>query len=359
MKTALYERHLRLGAKIVSFADWEMPLQYQGILLEHQTVRQKVGLFDVSHMGRIWVRGQDAESLLDYLSTNVIKNKPPFHATYTTWCDVSGKCIDDLIIYRVSSEVFFIVVNASNREKDLKHLLKYAKEKNVLIEDCYEDGGIIALQGPSSFPLLYSLFPSLEQLQPMEFSILPFLNEDLFIARTGYTGAGGFEFYGNNDQISVLWDGLMEQGELYGIQPIGLGARDTLRLEMGFALYGHELSEIISPIESVASWAIKWDKEDFLGKSALKDLDNNPLNRYAYGVFLHGDGIPRQDYLVYKDGHQIGKVTSGSYSPSLQKGIALILVQEKLTTGQTIEIQIRQNRCPAEVVPLPFVRKAK
>lgn len=357
MKTALYERHVALGAKIISFVGWEMPIQYKGILAEHQAVRETIGLFDVSHMGRIHIQGPDAEKLLDFLSTNRIKGKVSGSATYTVWCDLQGKSVDDTIVYKIDDSHFFMIANASNRDKDLIHLKTQAQLQNadVKIDDMFNQSGILALQGPASFSLLASLVPEIVSLQPMRFLSLD--NGTFFISRTGYTGSGGFELYGSADKIVEWWDCLMEKGKEYKIQPIGLGARDTLRLEMGFALYGHELSDTIAPSESVSAWTIKWDKASFFGKEALEKLENQATKRSPYGIRLLDKGIARQGCSVLKDGLIIGEVTSGSFSPTLGESIGLILVQTPLDVGENIQIQIRQNLCHAQVVELPFVRK--
>jgi aminomethyltransferase len=358
MQTALYSRHLQLNAKMVDFAGWLMPIYYKGILLEHQTVRERVGIFDVSHMGKIEIFGPDAELFLNYLSTNYIVDKDSYTATYTVWCDSSGKAIDDVIVYRQSLTSFFVVVNASNRQKDLNHLRHLAINFKVAIQPQFEDCGMIALQGPLAIDLIDALFPSVKHLKPMTWIEIREY-KSLIISRTGYTGAGGFEFYGSNQEIVVLWDQLLEAGNHLGIEPIGLGARDTLRLEMGFALYGHEISEKIAPIESVSAWSVKWNKGDFLGKNALKELEQSSQKRFAYGVKLKEPGIAREGYPVFKDQKQIGVVTSGSMSPTLNEAIALILVNQSLEMGALVNIQIRQTQCLAEIVSLPFIRKNK
>jgi aminomethyltransferase len=358
MKTVLYDRHLALGAKMVSFADWEMPVHYQGILAEHKAVRQSVGIFDVSHMGRIKVSGRDAESLLDFLSTNHITGKASGSATYTVWCHGHGGSVDDVIVYKEDDCHFFVITNAANRHKDLSHLEMQARlnEYEVEIQEVFHHSGIISLQGPSALPLLVSLVPEVEFLKPMRF--LSFNGkEQVIISRTGYTGAGGFEFYGSADQIVEWWDILLDKGQTYGIQPVGLGARDTLRLEMGFALYGHELSDTIAPNESVSAWTVKWDKSHFLGKEALLKIQQSPAKRWPYGVRLLERGIARQGCPVLKEGIVIGEVTSGSFSPTTGDGIALILVGSSLKIGEQVALQIRQTLCHAQVVEIPFVRK--
>lgn len=354
MKTALFEEHCALGAKIVDFCGWQMPLQYQGVIHEHQAVRTHVGIFDVSHMGRILIEGLEAEALLDYLSTNRIAGKKDGTATYTVWCSESGACIDDLIVYRESQTEFFVVVNAANREKDLAHLLHYSTGRDVNIYDRYHEDGILAVQGPSALELVSKLFPEASKLKPMRFISLPYKGEDIVVSCTGYTGAGGVEIYAPNSVIVDLWQTLLDKGYPYGIAPVGLGARDTLRLEMGYALYGHEISDAITPIESVAAWAVNWDKPDFLGKQALEALRASHQAKHEYGVVLVGKGIAREGYPVFQNDEQIGRVTSGTYSPTLNRPIAIVLVEKNLKEGDIVEIPIRQNRYPAQIVKLPF-----
>jgi aminomethyltransferase len=352
MKTALYQRHVDLGAKIVDFSGWEMPLQYEGVLVEHRAVREVCGLFDVSHMGRIDIKGIDAEKLMDFASTNRIVGKDEGSATYTVWCRHDGGSVDDAIVYRQGPADFFVIVNASNREKDLNHLNSLAQSSGfeTKIQDRYAGMGILALQGPSATALLTSFLPEVKELKPMHFLHMP---TGLIITRTGYTGAGGFELIGENKQIIEWWDRLINEG----VKPVGLAARDTLRLEMGFALYGHELEESIAPSESVSAWTIKRKDRDFLGKNALEKLERNPMKRHAYGVRCIERGIPRQGTPVLKDGKVIGQATSGSFSPTLNTGIALVLVQEPLQAGEKVSLQIRQMLCQTQVVELPFVRR--
>jgi aminomethyltransferase len=355
MRTILYDRHIILGAKAIPFGDWEMPVSYKGIVVEHKTVREKVGLFDVSHMGRILIEGPDAESFLDFLSTNQVAGKKDGTATYTVWCNEQGGSVDDLMIYREAQDRFFVVVNASNREKDLQHLLLHTKKWNVSIQPLFEDQGILALQGPLAELLLSEFFPDIQAIKPMRFLIVS--NNELMIARTGYTGAGGFELFASSAHIVNWWDRLLEEGQKMGIEPIGLGARDTLRLEMGFALYGHELSESIAPTESVSAWTVKWQKRDFLGKSSLEKLEKSLHKRNAYGIQLLDKGIAREGFSVYKERKRIGQVTSGSFSPTLNRAIALILVEGSLKEGDLVDVEIRQKQCQARVSQLPFVRK--
>lgn len=354
MKTILADEHAKLGAKIIDFSGWLMPVSYKGIIAEHLAVRQKAGIFDVSHMGRISIQGPEAEQFLDFLSTNAIAQKKDNTATYTVFCNEEGGCIDDVIVYRFSAQNYFIVANASNREKDLAHLKKYASSFKVEIQPLFHEEGILAVQGPAVAPILTPLFPEAADLKPMHFSNVQYKGHALILSRTGYTGAGGFELYAKNPLILQLWKELIEKG----IEPCGLGARDTLRLEMGYALYGHEINEDIAPTESVSAWTVKWDR-DFLGKKALEKLENSLTKRAEYGILLQGNGIAREGYPVFKNDVPIGKITSGTHSPTLNKAIAIALVKGKLQIGESVDVQIRQNLCQATVVPLPFYKKEK
>lgn len=353
MRTALYSRHIALGAKIVDFSGWEMPLQYQGIIQEHHLVRQKVGMFDVSHMGRAIISGPDAAKLLDKLCVSHMTGRNDGTATYTVWCSETGGCLDDLIIYQIQANEFFAVFNAGNRQKDLQHLQHHARGYDVVIKDRFQEDGILAIQGPLAIGVVARQFPEVQTLKQMHVIALP----GMFISRTGYTGAGGVEIYAANEMIVHLWDLFMNEGQQDGIQPIGLGARDTLRLEMGYALYGHELSEAIAPTESVAAWTVKEDKADFLGKSALRQLRLSLKKRMQYGVILKDKGIAREGYEVYQHGIFIGKVTSGTFSPSLNQAIAIVLVNHPLEIGEEVEVKIRQNFCKAAVTRLPFYKE--
>jgi aminomethyltransferase len=356
LKTILYNKHCALGARMVDFCGWEMPLQYKGIIQEHHAVRNAVGLFDVSHMGRVVVRGPQAEVFLDYLATNDIAGKHDYSATYTVLCNEKGLCIDDAIIYRVNSTEFFIVVNAGNRTKGLFHLQEEGVRFDVEILPRYEREGILALQGPLADQLLARFVPSVTKIKPMHFIEVQNGDVRLIIARTGYTGAGGFEIYALNERISFWWDALLKAGEAEGIVPAGLGARDTLRLEMGYALYGHEISEVIAPTESVAAWAVKMDKDNFIGKEALVALEASGKRRFEYGVILQEPGIAREGYVVELEGTVVGYVTSGTFSPTLQKATAIVLIDIPLKVDDVVKIQIRQNFCEAKIVKLPFLR---
>lgn len=361
MQTPLFNHHVALGAKMVNFAGWEMPIYYkQGINHEHLVVRNHVGLFDVSHMGRIVIIGPDTETFLDYLSTNAIAGKDDYLAIYNVFCNASGGCIDDVLVYRINSEHAFVVVNASNRQKDLNHLLdiKNKLNFNVSIFEKYSGEGILAIQGPHALRLIADLFPNSLLIKPMHFAFEECNGEEFILSRTGYTGAGGFEIYASSNKIIELWELFLNKGKAYGIEPIGLGARNTLRLEMGYALYGHEISDDIAPNESVSRWTIKWKKAVFLGKEALVALEQSPEKRSEYGIMVLGNGIIRDGYKVYEHekNTEIGSVTSGSFSPSLEKGIGIVLVKNHLSVGDKVDVDVRGRRIICEVVQMPFYK---
>ena len=349
MKTPLFESHQKRNAKWISFAGWEMPFSYQGVLQEHAAVRKNVGIFDVSHMGRIDIIGKDTIPFLDFLSTNTVQSKPFGKALYTVFCDENGGAIDDLLVYPISLESAFIVVNAANREIDLTHLQRVGLRFNVTIIPRHDDG-ILSIQGPKSQLMIKRLFPELPQLARMEIKVSPTFT----ITRTGYTGEEGYEIFVGREAVISLWERSLLLGESLGISPCGLGARDVLRLEMGYALYGHELSPIITPIESVAGWSVKLKEHDFLGKQALISLSSGA---HRYPVALRGEEgvIAREGAMIYAEEERIGAVTSGAFSPVLQKPIALGLIQQPLPLDRTVFIEVRQKMRPFRIVRLPFI----
>ena len=336
MRTFLYERHVALGAKLVDFAGWEMPIHYQGILQEHQAVRERVGLFDVSHMARVSIVGKEALPFVDWLSTNRLKGVG--RATYTCLCNADGGTVDDTLVYHESDTSFFLVLNASRRKADLAHLRRESAPFDVQIIENFHHEGILALQGP----LASQYYP---EMKPMTFR----REGELIISETGYTGSGGVELFGPQEQISALWDHFIAKG----VEPIGLGARDTLRLEKGYALYGHELSLEIAPLESVSKWTVCLDKE-FLGKKGAAGL-----GRSAYGIKMEEGAIPREGYRVYsgetEESFLLGRVTSGGFSPSLKIPIALILSEQSLSPNERVYVEIRGKNVPGRVSPLPFI----
>lgn len=354
MQTFLYPEHVDLQAKMVDFGGWQMPLQYRGIIAEHNAVRTHAGLFDVSHMGLIHVTGRDALRFLDSLSTNSLSGKAPYSATYTVFCNEEGGAIDDLIVYQIHPEHFFLVVNASNRQKDLEHLQKYAPSFQVELISQYDTHGILSLQGPESDKLLKLLFPELPPLKTMHFACL---ENDLIISHTGYTGERGFEFYAPKEQIIALWSAILKTGKHYLVEPCGLGARDVLRLEMGYALYGHELTEEISPLESVAAWTVKLENRDFLGKGAMINKLHSGKKLLPVALLGKERAPAREKYAISHQRQIIGSITSGTFSPTLQRPIALGLINEAHRAGETLEVWIRNTPHPFEIVKHPFITR--
>lgn len=355
MKTVLYDKHVALGAKIVDFSGWEMPLQYSGVIDEHQTVRQAVGLFDVSHMGRVLITGPDAEAYLDYLSTNKVSGKRDMSATYTVWSKEDGGSVDDCIVYRLSGSEFFVVVNAGNRDKDLAHMHAVAKDFDCQITPRFDEDGILALQGAKAMELMKDLFGEAADLKFMRLGMADYAGKQLILSRTGYTGSPGYEIFAPTSILPQVWDEILAKGASYGIKPIGLGARDTLRLEMGFALYGHELSDEIAASESVSAWTVKLNKERFVGRDKLLELESSGKKRSAVGIVLEGRGVPREGCEVRLGGKFIGQVTSGGHSPMLKKGVAIALLDRPLEVGAEVSVAIRNSEVQGRVSKLPFV----
>ena len=359
MKTILHEKHFQLGARFVDFNGWEMPLYYTSILDEHRHVRNGIGVFDVSHMGRISIEGKDAEKFVDYISTNKIIGKKNNTATYTILANSLGGCVDDTIAYKVDSEHFFLIVNAGNREKDFDHLKQLQSGFDIQITHRYNDEGILSIQGPGTLALINIFFPETIGLKPFHFVKIFHLDHLFYISHTGYTGEEGVEIYAPLKIIIKIWDMLFSENEEKKILPIGLGARDTLRLEMGYALYSHELSESILASESVSAWTIKYSNHHFLGKDALIQSESSSNKKYAYGIIMDDNIIAREGFPVILNNIIIGKLTSGSYSPTLNKAIGLILISKKLNFDDEVEIEIRKKKYKAKIHPLPFYNQLR
>lgn len=313
-KTPIYQKHIELGAKMVDFHGWLMPLQYKGIIQEHLAVRNSVGIFGVSHMGEIEIKGKDAYSLVQFLITNNLDKIYPGSALYSPICNENGGMLDDLIVYMFSKEYFLLVVNASNTEKDFDWICKHKSGYNVEINNISNDIVLIALQGPKSCEIMEKfLNQSLSDLKRFHFIVL---KNKMIVSRTGYTGEDGFELFIESSKGIWLWDSLMK----FKPEPVGLGARDTLRLEKGYILYGNDADISTTPIEAGIGWTVDFNKRDFIGKDAL--LKNKPKRRLVR-LEMQESGIPRQGCAILIDGKKVGTVTSGTYSPSLKKGIAM------------------------------------
>jgi aminomethyltransferase len=366
-RTALFEEHQRLGGRLIDFGGWELPVQYTGVMDEHLACRSAAGLFDVSHMGEVLVEGKVAEAFLNYLVTNHVSKIAIHQAQYTVMCNSQGGIIDDLLIYRQAPEKFLVVVNASNTEKDFAHIKAIEKQYKAASEDLQithvsDKYTQIAIQGPMAAAILQKLTRSdLSQVKTYRFIEGMILeNIPAILARTGYTGEDGFEIYVAWDAGTKVWRALLEAGKDEGIKPVGLGARDTLRLEMKYSLYGNELTDETNPLEAGLSWVVKLDKPDFVGKPALVAAKAQGLKRQLVGIQLTGRGIPRHGYAVYSaDGSEkLGAVTSGTQGPSVKQSIAIAYVSaDHAPVGTALTVDIRGQKIEALVVSTPFYKR--
>ncbi|WP_299621732.1 glycine cleavage system aminomethyltransferase GcvT [uncultured Tenacibaculum sp.] len=356
--TALTHVHEALGAKMVPFAGYNMPVQYEGVTVEHETVRKGVGVFDVSHMGEFFLKGENALALIQKITTNDASKLVPGKAQYTCMPNNTGGIVDDLIIYMIQENEYMLVVNASNIEKDWNWISQH-NDLNVEMENRSEDWSLLAIQGPKAAEAMQSLTEvDLSAIKFYTFEITDFAGiPNVVVSATGYTGSGGFEVYVKNEDVEALWKKVFEAGADWDIKPIGLAARDTLRLEMGYCLYGNDITDTTSPIEAGLSWITKFSK-DFVNAEALKAQKENGVYRKLVAFEMIERGIPRKDYeIVNTDGEVIGQVTSGTMSPSLSKGIGLGYVTiENSKVDSDILIQIRKKQIPAKVVKLPFYK---
>lgn len=358
-KTPLYDKHRELGGKMVEFHDWLLPVQYSGIIEEHNRVRNAAGLFDVSHMGEITVEGPDATDFVQKMITNDISKTKDFRIVYSPMCYPDGGTVDDILVYKYSPSFYLLVVNASNTDKDYEWLMKN-KEGRVEIKNVSGYYAQLALQGPEAEKILQKLVNA--RLGDMKF--FDFIPEaeicgySAIVSRSGYTGEDGFEIYVNSEFAPVLWDKLLDAGREHGLVPAGLGARDTLRLEAALPLYGQELSENISPLEAGLDRFVKTDKNDFTGKKALVEKKAAGLKRRLAGFEMIDRGVPRTGYDIQVKGERIGFVTSGSFSPTLGKNLGMALVDTAYSeTGTEVEIVIRNRALKARIVQLPFYSK--
>ncbi len=361
-RTPLYEVHKALGAKLVDFGGWEMPVQYTQIIEEHICTREKAGLFDVSHMGEIRVTGKDAKKHLNTLLTNDLNLLVPKKIIYSPIPNPDGGVIDDLLVYMVNEEEYLLVVNASNTDKDFAWFDKKLRElsgESVQVVNESAAYGQLALQGPLAQTILQQLVDfDLNNIAFFHYENLDIKGKKAMISRTGYTGEDGFEIYCQAKDTVDLWQMIMAAGKEFGILPIGLGARDTLRFEAALPLYGHELADNISPIEAGLKFFVKLDKEDFIGKTAIKTRAEGAMSRKLVGIELSERGVPREGCRIEKDGKDIGYVTSGTFSPTFKKGLAMALIAiEYALPDTTLDMIIRDKKVPAKVVKIPFYKK--
>lgn len=356
--TALTNTHIALGAKMVPFAGYNMPVQYVGINAEHETVRTAVGVFDVSHMGEFILKGDKALDLIQAVISNDASKLFDGKIQYACLPNKTGGIVDDLLVYRVDEKTYMLVVNASNIEKDWNWISSF-NTFGVDMKDISDRTSLLAVQGPKATEALQSLTEiNLSEMEYYTFKKGIFAGiPNVLVSATGYTGAGGFEIYFDNEYADKIWEAIFTAGEPYGIKPIGLGARDTLRLEMGFCLYGNDIDDNTSPIEAGLGWVTKFTKE-FTNSAALLAQKQNGVAQKLVGFEMIERGIPRHDYeIVDADGKNIGKVTSGTQSPSLQKAIGLGYIKTDLAKeGQEIFIKIRDNKVKAQIVKFPFYK---
>ena len=360
--TQLYDIHRQI-AQMTVFAGFKMPLLYKGIIPEHLAVRNNVGLFDISHMGRVIVTGKDSENFLNYIITNDVSKIPPNKALYSVMCNENGGIIDDFVVYRMEEHKFLIVFNASNREKDYNWLLKHSKGFSVNINEVSDEVAMFAVQGPKAEKTLQEISTEdLSKIQRFACYSTRLTDVDVLVSRTGYTGEDGFEVFiwnaplTNPEKAVKVWNAILKVGKPYGIEPCGLGARDTLRLEAGLCLYGNDIDETTTPLEARLSFVVKFYKEKFIGKEKLLNQKNEGVKRKRVGVKMMDPGIPRPGFEIYSDNNElIGKLTSGTFSPLLKCGIGMGYVKtSEAKTGNIVKIKIRKRLAKAEIVSFPF-----
>ena len=354
LKTPLYDVHVREKGKIVPFAGYLLPVQYEGVIAEHMAVRNQAGLFDVSHMGEITIKGPGALATLNHLLTNDFTRMSLGKVRYSVMCNENGGCVDDLLVYKFGEEDYFLVVNASNRHKDFEHM-----KKNILpdteIEDISDSIAQVALQGPNSREIMKKVMKE-EDIPEKYYTAkrnVDIGGMDCIISYTGYTGEAGYEIYTANENAKKMWDLLREAGQEYGLIPCGLGARDTLRLEASMPLYGHEMDEEVSPLETGLDFAVKMDKEEFIGKQALLNRGEPQITRV--GLEIIDRGVLREHQDVYIGEEKIGHTSSGTFSPLLKTSIAMALIDKKYAElGNVVEVDVRGRRLKAKIIEMPF-----
>lgn len=359
LKTPLYEVHEKAGGKIVPFAGYLLPVQYEGVIAEHLAVRNAAGLFDVSHMGEITLKGKGAVATLNHLFTNDFTKMPVGKVRYTIMCYEDGGTVDDLLVYKFGEEDYYLVVNASNRHKDFEHM-----KKNLLpdtqIEDISDSIAQVAIQGPKAKEIMMRVMKP-EDIPEKYYTAkrdVDIAGMNCLISYTGYTGEAGYEIYTANENAEKLWNLLMENGKDLGLIPCGLGARDTLRLEASMPLYGHEMDETITPLETGLDFGVKMNKEEFIGKKALEEKGEPSICRV--GLRIIDKGVLREHQDIYVGEEKIGHTTSGTFSPLFKTSIAMALIDKKYSAiGTVVEVDVRGRRLKAEIVEMPFYTRSK
>lgn len=354
-RTCLYDRHVALGALVQPFGGFDMPIQYSSIIEEHNAVRQHCGVFDVSHMGETFISGEDAERFVNHIFTNDVTGAPIGQIFYGMMCYPDGGTVDDLLVYKMGEQLYFLVINAANIDKDMEWIMTSAEGFNVNIDHCSERYGQLAVQGPEAETVMEEVLQI--PCKDLVFYTAKTLNVDgveVIVSRTGYTGEDGFEIYGSHEYIVNQWDKLMESGRC---KPCGLGCRDTLRFEVGLPLYGDELSQDISPVMAGFSMFCKFDKPEFIGKEALLKQKTEGVARRLRGLMLDDRAVPRHGYKVLKDGVEVGEVTTGYRLISVDQSCAVALVDSSLKLGDRVEVQIRKKTFHATIVKKKFYDK--
>lgn len=363
-RTPLYQLHQELGGRMVAFGGWEMPVQYIGVIDEHLATRTRAGLFDVSHMGEIEIRGRAALPCVQYLLTNDASKLAIGQIQYSALCYENGTFIDDLLVYRLAGDRFMLCVNASNTDKDVAWIMQHAAQFNVTVNDMSAETAMLSVQGPQALPILQRLTETaLGNIRYYHFTNSKLHLADgpdvsVLISRTGYTGENGVEVMLVPEQAEAVARQLLSAGQADGLQPVGLGARDTLRLEAKMALSGNDIGEEVTPLEADLAWIVSFEKGDFVGREALIEQQCDGLTRKLVGFEMTGKGIARHEYPIIKTGREIGHVTSGSYAPYLKKNIGLGYVPVSLSeVGTQFDIRIRKRDVAAQVVPTPFYQR--
>jgi aminomethyltransferase len=361
MKTPLFDAHVAAGARMVPFGGWAMPVQYEGILAEHERVRTRVGLFDVSHMGELLVEGPGAEAFLNRIVSNDVTKLAVGQAQYSVMCQPDGGIVDDLLVYRRGAERFLVCINAACIPEDVGWFRQHhdAKRDACTLVDGSDDFAQLAIQGRHAEALLQpGTSLDLRAIPYYRFAEGRWGGVDCIVARTGYTGEDGFELFFARQHARALWDAVLAAGEPYGIAPIGLGARDTLRLEAKYCLYGQDITKSTNPLEAKLGWIVKLDKGDFIGRDALVAQKSRGLSRALAGFELLEKGIARHGMPVWQDGRSVGEVTSGAYAPSLHKSIGMCyLPAQRAAVGSDLEVEVRGKRLAARVVETPFYKR--
>lgn len=357
-KTAIYSIHVANNAKIVDFAGWQMPISYSGIIEEHLAVRKHAGLFDVSHMGEILVRGKDALNFCQFLSTNDLSKIKDNQAQYSLMCNNEGGVIDDLLIYKVNNNEFLFCVNASNTDKDFNWMLENRNGFDVKVDNVSFMYSQLALQGPESVKILEKIFGSeVTSIKTFHFEKIQRNGWEVLISRTGYTGEDGFEIYVPWDRGHELWNSILEETEGTDFLPCGLGSRDTLRLEMGYSLYGCEIDESINPLEAGLQRYVKFNKGSFIGRESLEKYSKAGFKKKLMTFEMIDRAVPRKGYKIYSENNVVGYVTSGTFSPSLKRSIGLGMVNLTNVKEDVLSVDIRGKKRLTKVVPIPFYRK--